>query len=357
MMFTFHIAVYQPSRNILPRREKTCRYAPCGFTLVELLVVITIIGILISLLLPAVQSAREAARRISCANNLKQVGLALHNYHSHYNCFPGLGTSSLASFSVQAKLLPFVEQTNLQDLIDFTQPLYLGSSHNQTLNPAQAAAARTRLSLFRCPSDPGEDMYEEKPGEVLAGGNYVVCGGSGTGTNYDLRYPTDGLFYYGSACGFRDIADGSSNTVVFSESILGLRSDVTKPDAVPTGFDRLMGFSGHAPNTDGPGLHGLIDPDLASVARRCQLWFGNRCFGWIVGKPMATTFITYMLPNDPTPDVYSMGIGFYAARSFHPGGVNATLGDGSVRFISDRVELDVWRALGTCAGGEVIEQF
>lgn len=356
-MFASCIIGIASTRISFSRKPELRRPARPGFSLVELLVVITIISILISLLLPAVQSAREAARRMSCANNLKQIGLALHNYHSHYNCFPGLGTSSLASFSVQAKLLPFVEQTNLQDLIDFTQPLYLGASHNQTLNPAQAAAARTRLSLFRCSSDPGEDSFEDKPGEVIAGGNYVVCGGSGAGTNYDLRYPTDGLFYYGSACGFRDIADGSSHTVVFSESILGLRSDVTKPDAVPTGFDRLTGFSGHVPNSDAPGLHGLVDPDLASLAPRCQLWFGNRCFGWIVGKPMATTFITYMLPNDPTPDLHSMGIGFYAARSFHPGGVNATLGDGSVRFISDRVELDVWRALGTCAGGEVIGDF
>jgi prepilin-type processing-associated H-X9-DG protein len=323
---------------------------------VELLVVITIIGILVSLMLPAVQAAREAARRMTCSNNLKQMGLALHNYHSQHTCFPGLGASSLASFSIQARLLPFVEQTNLQNLIDFAQPLYLGSNHSQTMNPVQANAARTRVSLFRCPSDGGGDLYDED-GDVLAGGNYVVCGGSGVGTNYDLRYPTDGLFYYGSACAFRDMKDGSSHTVVFSESLLGSQADASTRCAVPTGFDRLMGFSGHAPNTDAPGLCGLDDPNLASVAKRCQLWFGNRCFGWIVGKPSATTFITYMLPNDPVPDVHSMGIGFYAARSSHPGGVNVTLGDGSVRFVDDRVKLEVWRALGTCAGEELLGDF
>ncbi|MBU4272558.1 MAG: DUF1559 domain-containing protein, partial [Planctomycetes bacterium] len=176
-MFIDRIDRLPSIRNVARLIVAARRPARPGFSLVELLVVITIIGILISLLLPAVQAAREAARRMSCANNLKQIGLALHNYHSHYNCFPGLGTTTSTSFSVQAKLLPFVEQENLRNLIDFTQPLYLGSSHSQTLNPAQAAAARTRLSLFRCPSDAGEDMYEEKPGEVLAGGNYVVCGG------------------------------------------------------------------------------------------------------------------------------------------------------------------------------------
>jgi len=334
-----------------------------GFTLLELLVVITIIGILISLLLPAIQAAREAARRMSCANNLKQIDLALHNYHAQFNCFPGLGASSLASFSVQARLLPFVEQTNLQNLIDFTQPLYLGTSHSQTMNPVQRSASMTRLSLFRCPSDGGEDLcdgndgvYQENGG-VVAGGNYVVCSGSGKGTTYDLRYPTDGLFYYGSACGFRDIQDGSSNTMVFSESILGSRTSASTQSAVPTGFDRLAGFSGHVPNTDSPGLSGLVDPDLASLAKRCQLWFGTRSFGWIVGKPMATTFTAYLRPNDPVPDVFSMSIGFFAARSFHPGGVHAAFGDGSVHFINDSITAEAWRALATRAGGECVNGF
>lgn len=323
-----------------------------GFSLVELLVVITIIGLLISLLLPAVQAAREAARRMQCANNLKQLGLALHNYHSQFTCFPGLGSSSLACFSVQARLLPFVEQTNLHDLIDFTQPLYLGTSHSQTMNPVHTTAAKTKLTLSRCPSDAGEDLCEENGG-VLAGGNYVICTASGVGTTYDTRYPTDGMFYYGSALGCRDLKDGTSNTMVFSESILGSRAAASAQSAVPTGFDRLAGFSGHAPNTNSPGLGGLVDPDLASVARRCQRWFGDRCFGWIVGKPMATTFSAYLSPNDSVPDVFSMGIGYFGARSFHPGGVNAAFGDGSVHFINDTITPEAWRALATRAGGEV----
>jgi prepilin-type N-terminal cleavage/methylation domain-containing protein/prepilin-type processing-associated H-X9-DG protein len=337
-------------------RKLPTRRSLQGFSLIELLVVTLIIGILISLLLPAVQSAREAARRLQCANNLKQLGLALHNYHSQHNCFPGLGSSSLASYSVQARLLPYVEQTNLQNLIDFTQALYLGTSHSQCLNPVEATAAKTRIALLRCPSDACEDTYTEN-GDILAGGNYVICTASGTGTTYDLRYATDGMFYYGSALGCRDMKDGTSNTMVISESILGSRAAASTQHSVPKGNDRLAGFSGQSPNSDSAGLDGLVNPDLAERAKLCQLWYGNRCFGWIVGKPMATTFSAYLSPNDPTPDVFSMSIGFFAARSFHPGGVNTAFGDGSVHFINDQIKQDVWRSLATRAGGECVGSF
>lgn len=319
--------------------------------------VIAIIGVLVALLSPAVQAAREAARRVQCQNNLRQWGVALQNYHAAMNCFPGLGTTTNTSFSVQARLLPYVEQEDLRRLIDFSQPLYLGASHSQRLNPAQVAAAQSRPPLMSCPSDFGESPYEEKPGEVLAGGNYVVCGGSGTGTDYDLRYPSDGLFYYGSACSLREAEDGASHTVVASESLLGLRTNVTSPPSPPGGDGRLIGFLGGSPNAGAPGLSGIVDPDLAALAPGCFLWYGNRCFGWIVGKPLATTFSTYLRPNDPVPDMNSMGIGFYAARSLHPGGVGVTLGDASVRFVDEGIELRVWRALGTCAGGERPEEF
>jgi prepilin-type processing-associated H-X9-DG protein len=106
-----------------------------------------------------------------------------------------------------------------------------------------------------------------------------------------------------------------------------------------------------------PGLWGIVDPDLAVKAASCTVWNGDRGFGWIVGRPAATTFSTYLLPNDPTPDMMGMGLGFFAARSFHPGGVNVALGDGSVRFVSESIELETWRALGTCAGGEIPGEF
>ena len=327
-----------------------------GFTLVELLVVIAIIGVLIALLLPAVQAAREAARRMSCTNNLKQCALALHNYHDTYRCFPGFGTSSLYSFSVQAKLLPFAEQKNLQDLIDFKQPLFLGSSHSQTLNPAQADAARTVVAMFRCPSDGENEVYTEYntgPGEAFAGGNYLVCSGSGTGTNYDIRFPTDGLFYYGSACAFRDIQDGTSQTVVMSETLLGNHRDTPACEDPK----RQIAFSRVTPNQGSPGLSGIVNPDIAALVATAISWRGYRASGWIIGKPYTSTFCTYVPPNTRVSDWHSMGIGFHAARSLHPGGVNAALGDGSVRFVSETIDLNTWRALGTCAGGEVAGQF
>ena len=325
-----------------------------AFTLVELLVVIAIIGILIALLLPAVQAARGAARRMSCTNNLKQCTLALHNYHDTYRCFPGLGTSSRYSFSVQARLLPFAEQKNLQDLIDFGQSLFLGSLHSQRLNPAQAAAAGTVVGMLRCPSDGEDDVYTEyytQSGQAFVGGNYMACSGSGTGTSYDIRYPTDGLFYYGSARGFRDLLDGTSNTVAMSETLLGSHSDTS--GSLPQDPLRQIASARVSPNSGAPGLQGIADPDLASLVAAATRWKGNRASAWIVGKSYTTTFSTYMPPNSPISDWFAMGIGFYAVRSHHPGGANVALSDGSIRFVSETVNLQTWRALGTIAGGEV----
>jgi len=331
-----------------------------GFTLVEMLTVIAIIGILIALLLPAVQAAREAARRATCVNNLKQIGLALHIYHSAYNSFPGFGETSLTSFSVFARALPYVEQENLRRLIRFEEPLYVGSSHSQSLNPNQRDAAATRISLFRCPSDGGlKDTFQEKAGEVLAGGNYAVCGGSGEGTTYDLRYPTNGAFYYNSATSFQNFLDGSSNTMLVSEMCLGPGENRTGCLPQTRERFRLIGFlQGFSPQSGQAGLQGLSNPtldQLKMLADQSQTWYGNRGFGWIVGKPKATGFVAYLPPNCDIPDMESMGIGYHSARSQHPGGVNALFADGHNQFISDTVNIGTWRALATIQGGEAIQ--
>ena len=330
---------------------------PNGFTLVELLVVIAIMGILIALMLPAVQAARESARRMGCASNLRQCGLAMHNYHSCHGVFPGIGGTPTQCFSVQAKLLPYAEQQNLQGLIRFSQPLFVGPAGAVTLNPVQAAAARNAVPLFRCPSDGADNLYVEyligNSGDAFAGGNYAVCSGSGTGTTYDIRYPTDGLFYYNSACGSRDIPDGASNTLMMSESLLGSHHNSTGP--APEDSQRQVGWpAGYRFGVTGPGFVGVRNPDLAAVAVGCRTWQGGRLSAWIVGRPLFSAMSTYMPPNSPVPDIAGQQhMGFFAARSNHPGGVNALLADGSVRFIGQTIPLDAWRSLGTCRGGEV----
>ena len=332
-----------------------------GFTLVELLVVIAIIGILIALLLPAVQAAREAARRMSCTNNLKQLGLALHNYESSHRCFPGQGATPEMGFSVQAKLLPFMEQENLQKLIDFKQPLMMGGCQNMYVNPAQLPAARTVVPLLLCPSETKAPLftgYHVQPGDVTAGTNYMVCSGSGTGTNYDLRFPTDGCFWFNSAVGFRDLRDGTSNTLVMSESLLGLGRDQTG-DHTPRDPKRQMAKMSKffVANTSGPGLSGIVNPDLAALVAQAGCWDGSRGSVWIYGREPKTTFNAYMPPNTPVPDMAAHGMGFFAARSNHPGGVNALFADGSVHFVSEDIALETWRALSTREGGEVVGQF
>ena len=329
-----------------------------GFTLIELLVVIAIIAILIALLLPAVQQAREAARRSQCKNNLKQFGLALHNYHDTHGVFPqatfgsmydsGAGTNAWRGFSAHTMLLPFLDQAPLYNQIN----LNVMYSDNNTANndPTNLVLSRTKIPAFICPSDSRWRGAE-------AGNNYVVSAGPATFWQRP-QSQSIGMFNNEATIGFRDLLDGSSNTIAASEGIKGdndgssfrVESDLVRGISI--------GFADVRPSR----------ADLDAYGQSCLASSSNHHSHehreWMNGIGGQTVFNTLNTPNSPNPDCHECtgcswydSRGVWTARSRHTGGVHTLMGDGAVRFVSENIDFDNWHRLGHIADGEPIGEF
>lgn len=317
-----------------------------GFTLVELLVVIAIIGILVGLLMPAVQAARGAARRISCSNNLRQIGIALHGYHDIYRQFPPSAilpkNAKFDSWSPQARMLPFLEAAQLSDLIDWNL------KYKQ-----QPQVARVRVPTYLCPSEIQD--FERQSGDFV---HYPLNYGINLGTWFVFNPATQaggaGISHPNSRLGLASIRDGASNTLAFSEvkAWNPYLRDGGQPSVsaatVPTFPTEVVSYggnfkqnTGHTEWVDGrahqSGFTATFPPNTVIPLKRDGAMYDVDFTSSREGK---TT-------DQPT----------YAAvtsRSYHPGGVQSVWADGSVRFVDGSIERQVWQALATRDGKEAV---
>jgi prepilin-type N-terminal cleavage/methylation domain-containing protein/prepilin-type processing-associated H-X9-DG protein len=360
-----------------------------GFTLIELLVVIAIIAVLIALLLPAVQAAREAARRIQCTNNLKQIGLGLHNYHSVNDCFP---PGALAEFtggnpantlnnnwspSAHARLLPNIEQQSLFNALNFS----VGVLNDTVGTPMNSTVVITRLNTFLCPSDNAPSWVMASATAPLStlrapGNNYFASNGSTLEfAGQQNGGPPNGPFQYAGTLGTGNIGitaiqDGTSNTVGFGEWKLGdgnsnivtPATDIVLVGNLPAGTARNNGTLNMANPTLVAGFSAWLNSCDAALSTDRTNHTSALGETWAIGLTGITMGNLLVAPNPPYPNCTSSTVasntlqnpGFFALSSHHPGGANVLMLDGSVRFLKNSTNQAVIWALGSRSQGEII---